>query len=184
MKKDRGFFDNIIAALPVAVAALLVVMIIQMEVYQAASTFIEDGLVASNLASAIIDIEEYGISHQLLIEDPAAACESFKKVLKSNLKLNEQLQCANSSIMDGQVTITEYSIYEVRGADVIQYYFPNGRPENVVRREYAGGVGNVSAPDGTIIYSTSIYSRIDFQENFFGTPINVFKQKCVDIVEN
>ena len=39
----------------------------QMEVFRASSQYMEDALAASNLAAAVVDVEEYGISHKLLI---------------------------------------------------------------------------------------------------------------------
>lgn len=184
MKKDEGIIKNLVSLLPVFLMILFTLVILQIQVHQASSVFIEDALVASNLASAVINVEEYGISHQLQISDPKEACNLFKRALQANLSLNDQWVSQNSSLIFGLVTLDEYSIYEVRGNDIVQYTFPNGRPENMYTTEYKGGVGNVEAADGTRIESTSVYSKISFQVKFFNRVIDVYKQKCVDIVEN
>ena len=40
--------------------------VLQLEHYRAASLYLEDALAASNLASAVVDVQEYGISHNIL----------------------------------------------------------------------------------------------------------------------
>jgi hypothetical protein len=47
------------------------------------------------------------------------------------------------------------------------------------------GVGSVTAPDGTLIESTSIYSRIGFPvDGMLGVHVDAKKEKTVDIIEN
>ena len=43
---------------------------LQIREYISLKTHTEDALAASNLASAVIDIQEYGINHNLVIKDP------------------------------------------------------------------------------------------------------------------
>ncbi len=45
----------------------------------------EDALALSNLASAVIDIEEYGITQKVLITDPEQAYERYCHALRENL---------------------------------------------------------------------------------------------------
>ena len=42
--------------------AVLLRGFIQLEIYRTTSLYLEDALAASNLASAVVDVEEYGIS--------------------------------------------------------------------------------------------------------------------------
>ena len=45
------------------------------------------------------------------------------------------------------------------------------------------GLGSVKTPDGTLVESTSIYSRISFPvKGIFGVEIEAVKQKTVDII--
>ena len=184
MKKDKGIFKNLVSFVPVFLITLFTLILLQLQIHQASSVFIEDALAASNLASAVIDVEEYGISHQLLINDPREACGIFKRALQANLALNDKWESQNSSMIAGLVKLDEYAVYEVRGNDIVCYAFPGGSQENMHVTEYKDGAGNLEAPDGTKIESTSIYSRISFQVRFFHQIIDVYKQKCVDVVEN
>jgi len=46
-------------------------------------------ITASNLASAVIDIQEYGVNHNLIIKDPAHAYSIYQDALKVNMGLND-----------------------------------------------------------------------------------------------
>lgn len=180
-KKDSGILKNMVGVVPIIVVIMLAVFSLQFEISQAASAEIEDALVEANLASAVIDIQKYGASHQLLISSPQAACETFQRVLQANLSLDEQWECKNSSLIEGKVRLDEYSIYEVRGRDIIQYCF---KQNTMSTQAFAEGVGRIEAPDGTKIQTTSVYSKISFQVRFFGRLIEVYKHKCVDVITN
>lgn len=182
MRKDEGFVENLTGLLPVLAALLFMVVFIQLNVNQAAAGFIEDALAASGLASAVVDVREYGISRSLVVEDPGKCFQIYKRALADNLGLDDSWVCRNSSMISGKVTVCEYSIYEVTGADVVWYCFP--QTGGMTRREFPGGAGTVRAADGTLIHSTSVYSRIGFPVTSLGRQIYCYKEKCVDIVEN
>ena len=184
MKKDEGILKHIMGVIPIFIIAVVAFVMVRMEIYQASSTYIEDALAASCLASAVVDLQEYGRSNRLLTEDPREACETFGRMLKGNLSLDEEWICLNSSLISGKVDIAEYSIYEVVGNDVIWYCFPEGKKENMYIQETTDGVGTVKAADGTQITSLSVYAKICFKVKFFGKDLDVFKQKCVDVIKN
>ena len=48
---------------------ILLCSLLQMEIFRSSAQYLEDALAASNLAAAIIDVEEYGVSHRIQIED-------------------------------------------------------------------------------------------------------------------
>lgn len=182
MRKQKGFAENLIGLLSVLTAFLLTIVFLQLAIHQAASTYIEDALAASNLASAVIDIEAYGVKHHLVVKNPEDCFAIYQRALKENLALDAFWICQNSSMIRGKVSIYEYSIYEVRGSDIVQYSFA---PSGVMRRrEYPGGVGTVTSPDGTVIKSTSVYSKIGFPIQSLEQELYCYKEKCVDIVEN
>ena len=55
---------------------------LQIREYISLKTHTEDTLAASNLASAVIDIQEYGINHNLVIKDPEQAYSIYQEALK------------------------------------------------------------------------------------------------------
>ena len=113
---------------------------LQIREYISLKTHTEDTLAASNLASAVIDIQEYGINHNLVIKDPEQAYSIYQEALKINMGLN-------------------YSATET--------------------------LGSATSPNGQVIESTSVYSRISYQvDGYFGVTVPAEKDKLVDIVKN
>ena len=49
---------------------------LQVALFRCSSQYLEDALAASNLAAAVIDVEEYGTTHMIKLED----CETVRKI--------------------------------------------------------------------------------------------------------
>ena len=160
---------------------ILLCVQLQIEGFRVTALYMEDALAASNLASAVIDIQEYGISHTLQIADPLAAYELYEEALKENLSLNANWECSNRALISGPVTVEEYIVYNVKN-DLVTIYHVEG---NGRIREEAGISGRVYSPNGILIESTSVYSEIAFPvEGFLGVVVEARKGKLVDIVVN
>lgn len=152
---------------------------IQLDVYRASSLYLEDALAASNLASAVIDIEEYGISHTIRIADATEAYGRYRAAVKENLGLDEYWQCTNSALISGTVTIEEYMVYNVEKETVNIYRVANDGSVSVSQ----GVVGDVTAPNGVTVESTSIYSEISFPvKGMFGITVQAHKGNLADVV--
>lgn len=148
--------------------------------YMITAAGVEDALAASNLASALIDVEEYGKSHKILIKDANRAFATYRDALCVNLKTDAFLQTTNQNFLVGQVEIMEYIIYNVADEQVFVQKL-NGDGE--ILEEYAANVGSVYTPDGVCVESTTIYSRIGFGvEGLRGQRIDARKDKSIDIV--
>ena len=78
--------------------SILLMTGLQIELYRASSGYLEDALASSNLAAAVIDVEEYGKTHNVLIGNAYQARERFEKALKINLGLNDDGECAPGSV--------------------------------------------------------------------------------------
>ena len=154
---------------------------LQMDIYRSSSQYLEDALALSNLASAVVDVEEYGISHRLAITDPVQAYVRYRKAVKENLNLDDLWECRENGVIGGPVRIVNYTVYNVSGNDVeISSFDENGLMSR--RREQ---LGEVSAPDGTRIESTGVYSEISYvQKGFPGVEVEARKGKLADIVAN
>lgn len=150
---------------------------LQMSMYRSTSLYLEDALAASNLASAVIDMEEYGISHTVRIGNPQEAYSRYVHAVKQNLNLNDDWECANKALISGAVSVTKYIIYNVEETTVHVYELDNGRV-----RTWEGTPGHVTAPNGIAVEETGIYSELSFPVNgLFGITVRAQKGKLVDV---
>ena len=160
---------------------VLLCAFLQMEVFRSSSRYLEDALALSNLASALIDIEEYGISHKLVIPDPKQAYERYKEAVKGNLNLNDSWECPAVGMISGPVSIVDYRVYNVSGNDVQVTYFD----EDGLISSWQESLGSAVAPNGVAVESTGVYCEIAYQvEGLFGVSVRAHKGKLVDVVEN
>lgn len=160
--------------------AVLLCGSLQIAVYRASASYLEDALAASALASAVIDVEEYGRTHHILVENPYKAYERFCAAVKGNLQLDDNWECENKGLISGTVKVERYTIYNVQDVLITVY---ETEPGGGIR-EWQGVLGNVTAPDGTVIYETSIYSEITFPIESFGFVTEAHMGQLVDIVTN
>lgn len=151
---------------------------IQLSIFQTTSLYLEDALAASNLASAVIDIEEYGISHTVKIINPAEAYKRYKEAVRENLQLNDEWECMNTALISGKVTVEDYTIYNVDENVISMIHVSEGGQVRLGQ----GAPGRVKAPNGVMIEKTGIYSEISYPVNgFLGIAVQAHKGKLVDI---
>lgn len=159
--------------------AILLCMQLQVALYRASSMYLEDALALSNLASAVIDIREYGRTHRVLIPDPEQAYDRYCSAVKENLGLDDNYEAANHKLISGQVQIQKYIIYNVRGQKV-SVWERNGGGQI---QEWQGSLGEVRTPAGQLIEATGVYSEITYPvEGFLGVTVTAEKSKLVDVV--
>lgn len=160
---------------------ILLCALLQLDIYRSSSQYLEDALALSNLASAVVDVEEYGISHKLVITDPRTAYERYRLAVKENLNLNDQWECQGDGVITGPVTIVNYTVYNVSGNDVEVSRFD----EDGLLIQWREQLGSAVAPNGIKIETTGVYSEITYQlEGFLGTVVEARKGKLADIVAN
>lgn len=152
---------------------------LQIREYISLKTHTEDALAASNLASAVIDIQEYGINHNLIIKDPEQAYSIYQDALKINMGLNDQWEDP-TGLISSPVRVEQYIVYNVRGSEVEVTSFGEGLNYSATET-----LGSATSPNGRVIESTSVYSRISYQvDGYFGVTVPAEKDKLVDIVKN
>lgn len=183
-KKD-GKIDMIIPLFFIMLIIIVIASNLQLSQFKATKATVEDALAASNLASAIIDIETYGINHNIIIKNPTQAYEIYRDALKINMKLNDVWESDNKAYIAGQVTIASYIIYNVIIEEDITtttiYEFNNSGLIN----ESTIINGAVTSPNGRTIESTSIYSKITFPvKGIWGFEMDAIKDNLIDIVKN
>ncbi len=158
-------------------------MQIQLYILTVTGSMMEDALAASNLASAVIDVREYGISHTVQIASPDTAYLLYREALQQNLGLKDNWEHRNQILICGPITVRQYIIYNVKEKDIDIYSFGENGP-NYSWTEY-GGLGRVQTPDGILIESTSVYSQIEFNvKGILGMSVLARKEKTVDIVSD
>lgn len=158
---------------------ILLSAFLQLEIYRSSAGYLEDALAASNLASAVIDVEEYGISHRVQIADVKEAYERYQTAVKGNLNLNEAWEGINQSILSGPVNVVNYTVYNVSGNDVAVSYFD----ESGLLTEWQEQLGTAAAPNGKKIEHTGVYSEITYQvKGILGMTVQAHKGKLADIV--
>lgn len=179
LRRKSGSIEWVTGLFFILFLVILLCAELQLSVYCASSLYLEDALAASNLASAVIDIEEYGISHTVRIAEPVEAYGRYVKAVKENLQLNESWECTNSTLISGPVSIVKYVVYNVE-KDGVKIFHVSG--DGRVREEQ-GVPGRVVAPNGVAVEETSIYSEISFPvKGFPGITVQAHKGKLVDIV--
>lgn len=179
-KKERGQIDVIMGMFYLLMVFIIILFAFRMMQYMITSTIVEDALAASNLASAVIDVEEYGKSHTISIQDPESAFLLYREALCHNLKLDEYLNTTNAEILVSKVDIEEYIVYNVSG-DLVEIYVID---ESGQIQEYGTGrTSEVFTPDHVPVESTTIYSRVTFGvKGLWNQIIPAMKEKSIDIV--
>ncbi len=159
---------------------ILLCGILQLDVFRASAAYLEDALAASNLASAVIDVEEYGRTHKVVIADASDAYRIYLDAVQDNLGLNEEWECANRDLIAGPVEIANYIVYNVVGERVDAVRVGAGGQKTQI---LSGVKGMMKAPNGVVVEHTGVYSEIRFLvKGFPGMTIQAHKGKLVDIV--
>lgn len=177
--KEQGQIEWIMGLFFLVILMLVMYTCLQMAAWSFTAEYLEDALAASNLASAVIDLEEYGKTRKVCLKDEQGAFEIYRETLRANLGLDEQWECKNKQIISGPVEIVAYILYNVEGQRV-EIIRMNGRGEVMERREEP--LGYAKAPDGTMVEGTGIYSELQFPVNgILGVSVEAHKGKLVDI---
>ena len=180
--KHAGKIELFTGLLAVFLVVLVMLVCLKLSHFMIAGAYMEDALAASNLASALIDIDEYGKSHTLRIKDPQAAYEIYKEALSINLGLDEEGQSSQKALLEGPVKILSYMIYNVENDRVNVFSLSEG--ENMQQLP-SGELGQIYTPDGILVETTTIYSRISFRVKGLGKQyIYAEKEKSVDVKRN
>lgn len=179
-QKDSGQVEWVTGLFFLLILAIVLYTRLQLTSWNFTAVYMEDALAASNLASAVIDLEEYGKTHKVRVEDEQEALAVYKEAIRTNLGLDEQWKCRNEGLITGPVELVNYTIYNVDGKKIESIHM--GIDGDVLERK-TGTVGLVKAPDGSPVEYTGIYSEIKFSvKGFPGMTVEAHKGKLVDIV--
>lgn len=177
--KTEGKVDIIVGMMMFLILLIAILFAFRISQYMVTAAGVEDALAASNLASAVVDLEEYGKSNTIHIPDAEAAFGIFREALCYNLELDQYMNTSNKNFLTAPVEIKEYRIFNVVGEKVhILVLDGNG----CLCKEECGSIGEVYTPDNILVETTTIYSRIGFWvEGLMGQQIYAEKEKSIDI---
>lgn len=183
MKKKKGNINYFLSFAVLLLVVLIVNYNLKIKLIKTTKGFIEDGLVASNLASALIDLEEYGTTNKIINKDFNKSYDEIKSSLKYNLKLNNDFQPLNDNLINSKIKIDKYSIYNVIGNDV--HLTSADSLGNITTLIFPNGLGKTKTPDGVLIKSTTMYCKISFKiRGYLNTEHEVSKENSVDITDD
>lgn len=178
-QKESGQIGLSVGTFMILFVMVFLCAALQLERYRVAAGYMEDALAASALASAVIDVEEYGITNNIIIEDYEEAYARFARAVKGNLNLDDSGEGKTGGVVNGKVSIVKYIIYNVSGQTVRV----ECRDENGAISVQMGNLGELTAPNGVRIESTSVYGEVAFfVESFPGMNMEARQGKLVDIV--
>ena len=183
IKKKKGEIEFFISSIILAVVVLIMMMGMRLNIIKSTQEYVEDGLVASNLAAATIDLNEFGSSNNIINNNFEQSFNDYKEALKINLNLDNNFVPKSKTLINSKVNIEEFTIYNVVGNDVqMTRRSSNG---NIDKITYANKLGTIKTPNGVEINSTTIYSKIGFQiKGYLKDTHYVYKENSVDIVKN
>lgn len=144
-KAESGQVSWVLGLFLILFLAILLYMQLQLAMYKASARYLEDALALSNLASAVIDIREYGSTHKVHITDQEQAYAGYCSAVRENLGLNENYEAVSHKLISGKVEIRNYIIYNVTGTKV-QVWERNGDGRIL---EWEGTLGRSEDSGGT-----------------------------------
>ena len=162
---------------------LFVLLVVQMELfrYHTSALYLEDALAASGLAAAVVDLEEYGLTNEIIIRDRENCYEQYEQALCRNLGLDEQWQSGNEQLIAGNVKLERFIIYNVSfGGSSCEDRDARGN-WNV---QQAPGDG-MYAPNGRLVEQTGVYGEVSYDvKGFLGIRLRARKGVLVDVVSD
>lgn len=183
LKKKKGTIEVFISSIVLLIIPMIIVMNIRLREIKLTKNFVEDGLVAANLASATIDLREYGTTHKIVNDNFTKSFDDYISSLKENLKLDNNLMPINQNLICSNITLDNFSIYNVNGNDI--QVTTRSSDGSIINSTILNGFGTFKTPDGVLIKSTTIYSKILFKiKGFNNVQYNVSKEKSVDITDS
>lgn len=119
MKKDQGFIQYVFCIILFAICSLVMLYSLRLRIVQEQKQYVEDAITNSALASAIIDLNEFGTygyirsgSNNTWDEEEQQLLDIFIDNLKLNLNLDDGMNPnASNSIITSQVKVVNYWVY-------------------------------------------------------------------------
>lgn len=180
LKKDKGSSGAISILYPLIIVIPTIVLILMLYIAETIKEEIHDDLTLSLMASAIIDIEEFGLSNNIIIKDIDESYNIFLETLRYNMNLDDLYYSKTNDFITGPIIIEQYYIYNVKNDIVTIYkYDQSGFSSS------SGILGEIKDPKGNPIVETSIFGKIKFPISLFmGMTTNGTVTEIIGITKN
>lgn len=181
MTTNKGGVEYLSAIMIVCLGGILLLFCISSKEIKLCQLKVRDSVDSACLAAAVIDIDEYCKDNILIISDYESAWNNFITSLKTNLDLNDKMQCCNSCVVN-KVEVCTFYIFNVIGSKLrISKFNKNGDYFSYDKTFQ----GDETTPDGTAIESPTIYADISIEiSSIFNISKTVHVTSSVDIVKN
>lgn len=159
---------------------LFVLLVVLMELfrYHTSVLYLEDALAASGLAAAVVDLEEYGISHTIRIRDGEESYRKYVQALQDNLCLDEHWNSGKEQLIAGNVRMERFIIYTVNEQECYSRE-RDGAGHWHLRQAPKEGM---YAPNGQAVEETAIYGEVSFEvQGMWGIRLRAQKGILVDV---
>ncbi|AAK79935.1 hypothetical protein BJV85_001900 [Clostridium acetobutylicum] len=146
---------------------------------------VQDDVILSNLA-VYKDVDMEALSFKegcLKISDYNAAFKTFKDHLQKNMRLDNNFNSLNGQFIEGNVTIDEFTIYNVENnyVEILTYSRENNE---FTRREIKNrSINVVKTTDNVVVKNTSVHAAISYDVRLlFGQKKRVMTSVDTDVV--
>ena len=158
MRKDEGsLIQYILSVIVILICALLIAYAVSIKIVQSQKMEVEDAITSSALASAIIDLNEYGTYKFIRSNNGrgrgsladsknewGSAEDNLLNIFKENLaknlnarEVNGRIYANDTSIIDGEIIVTKFWVYNKELVDVIEC--PNCKQESRITSDKCSG---------------------------------------------
>lgn len=181
-KKKDGTIESFLTIGIITFGVVFVLFLIKSKEISIMSDYVSDGLVASNLAAATVDLKTYGTSNKIVNNDFEKSYVEYSESLKMNLNLDDNLKPLQNNMINSNVVISTFAIYNVEGNDV---YMTKREDGGIIQNQkYTNGLGSVKTPEGVVVESTTIYSKIGFElKGYLKQTQYAYKENSVDVTD-
>lgn len=184
LEKKDGISGSLIGIGSVTIAIIFLLAMLKSKELSLTNDFLYDGLVFSNLAAATVDLKEYGSTNKIVNNHFDKSFNEYQNALKENLKLDNDFVPidSNNSMIAGKVTVEIFTIYNVDGNDI--HMIKRQSNGNIIKQTYHNELGSMYTPDGVLIKSTTVYSRIGMElKGYMNSSFYFYKDNSVDITD-
>lgn len=169
MNKKEGSIPYVVAIVLLIFATGCFIANMRIQNAKVSHNHVNGALVAANLAAELVDLDRYANDRTIMIKDPDKSYEIFEKTLKSNIGLGK--------IIDNQVNIENFIIYDVEGNNVKVIKIKPNYSENIIYN----GLNNTKTPSGVKINSTSIYTKVSYKVRSFIGEKTIYNECTTDV---
>lgn len=182
LKKEDGKIIYFISSVLISFFSIMIIFNYKINEIEQCNNYIENNLMASVLAAATVDLNVLGSEDRVVNTDFDKSYNDFIYSLKDNLSLDSNFNVTKKSLIENEINIDSFMIYNVNGSDIEICSKENGG--SVTKVTIINGLGTTKTPDGCEVVTTTMYAKISFDiRGLQGKMYNVSKEKSVKVTK-